>query len=342
MIEREIEVFRVGGAASRHIKPEHLAEVATFDCSANPVPLCFGHPKDDTPAAGTISKFRADGNSLFATVASMTDAAIEGVKSGAWLNRSMAFFDPTHEANPEPGKWRPRHVGLLGGSAPGIPGMGTLKKALAFAADGETLEILGDPADAMIYAAAPEEGTPVHVVFTAKEAPTMASTPTTLTPEQRDAEFTARENAVADRERKAAERVRNAFNASNNSAIDALVRETKVLPAEAENLKTAFAALDPEGEELTFGAGDKTSKATAVGAILAFMAGLPKRVPIDGQRSPSTQFDADPATPPSTFAAASASAGAITAKAEELMKTRPDLTFEAAVAEVSGGGNLPA
>lgn len=325
--EIEIEVFRVGGSASRGITPEHIAQVAAFDCEANPVPICFGHPKSDSPAAGTIAGLRAEGNSLFAKVNAFSEKAIEGIKSGEWINRSFAFFDPTHEANPTPGKWAPRHLGLLGGAAPGIPGMGSLQKALAFDAAEDTVTVDGDPAAAVVYG-----GKPTDVIFVSSEEP---STVPELTPEQiaqRDNEFDAREERLNERERAAAERLRNAFTASNNRAIDALVLGAQVLPSEADALKTAFAALDPEGEELTFGAGDKATKATAVDAILSFMAGLPKRVPISNSRlSPSDQFQAPDANDDSS---------SLTAKAQELIKNTPGLTFEAAIERVSGGGNV--
>lgn len=269
-----IEAFRIGGKASRGIKPEHLAEVVDDDFDANPRALCFGHPKDNTPAAGTISGAKLDGNSLLVEVASLTGDAIEGIKSGKWLNRSAAFFDPHHEANPRPGKWTLRHVGLLGASAPGIPNMPSLKQSLAFSAEGDDLdhlEVTGDPADAVIYAAPP---TPIHYVFDAKEQ-TMdpkEKTPEMLAFEARESEFSAR--------------MKRRFEAGNNSAIDALVREGKVLPAEAAGLKTAFNALDPEADEVEFTAGDKTVKQTAVDHLLAFMAGLGKRVPINERLSP--------------------------------------------------------
>lgn len=303
MKEQWIEAFRIGGAASRHIKPEHLAEVVDDDFEANPRALCFGHPKSDDPAAGTIAGAKVEGNSLMIKLGQLTDKAIDGIKSGAWLNRSAAFFDPSHEANPRPGKWTLRHVGLLGGSAPGIPNMTPLKTSLAFEADddGEILITTGDPADALVYAAA---ATPVHYVFDAKE-PSM----TEKTPEQLATEFKAREDALELREKQAAERIRNSFEAGNSSTVDALVEAGKVLPAEAADLKAVFNAFDPEGDELTFGAGDKATKATASARLGAFLtAALGKRVPVGGRQSPSEEFDAanEFTTPAALTAAATA------------------------------------
>lgn len=293
MAKRWIEAFRIGGKASRGIKPEHLAEVVDDDFGANPRALCFGHPKSDDPAAGTITGAKVEGNSLMVELGTMTSKAIEGIKSGEWLNRSAAFFDPHHEANPRPGKWTLRHVGLLGGAAPGIPNMAPLSKALAFSADGEdldNLEIIGDPADALVYAGAP---TPIHTIFDAKENPMERTADQIAADKLRDDEFAAREKRAEEREQAATKRIRTAFEAGNGSAIDALVLAGKVLPAEADALKLSFNAFDPEAEELTFGAGDKATKASAVSHILTFMAAaLPKRVPLGDRQSPSKEFGA--------------------------------------------------
>lgn len=289
-MDQEIEVFRADTRASRGITADRLASLATFDCEANPIGLCIGHPESNTPAHGTIAGFRLDGTKLYAKLKGIGSAIIDGVKAGELINRSMAFFHENDEANPTPGKLAPRHLGFLGASAPGIPGMEPLKKALAFAAeDTSALLIDGPPAQAWI-----EEPAGTSVIFTAKE-PAMSGTPTptptptpapSATPTADELAFKAREDAFA-------KRVRQQFEASNGATIDGLVREGKVLPAEAADLKIAFNALDPEGEELTFGAGDKTSKATAAGKLLAFMAGLPKRVPLGDQTSPKVPFEGD-------------------------------------------------
>ena len=310
---------RAGTPAARGITAEQLAEVATYECADKPVPLCFGHPTSDTPAAGGIGGFRAEGNRLFAKIASLTDKAIEGIKSGEWLDRSMAFFHPDHEANPRPGKWSPRHVGLLGGAAPGIPGMAPLRAALAFDADGG-LVAEGAPADAIVYAT--EQPTTTHTVFEAKEPTTM----TDKTPEE--LAFDARVADLAEREQRAAARIRTQFEAGNNAAIDNLVREGKVLPTEAADLKIAFNALDPEADELTFGAGDKTSKATAASKLLTFIAGLDKRVPL-GDRTAPTGDAGDGEKPKFTDPAAfNAAAKALAAE--------KGMTFDAAAAELAG------
>lgn len=325
MAKRWIEAFRVGGKASRGIKPEHLAEVVTDDFDANPRALCFGHPKNDDPAAGKITGAKVEGSSLMVEVDNLSPDAIEGIKSGKWLNRSAAFFDPHHEANPRPGKWSLRHVGLLGAAAPGIPGMGSLQKALAFDADGG-LVADGDPADALIFA---PKATDVHFIFESKEPDAMDPND----PNHPD-NIAKREQAQTKREQEFSARVKRQFDAGNSASIDALVAGGKVLPGEAEGLKTAFAAFDAEADELTFGAGDKETKATAASHLLAFMAAaLPKRVPVDeGSKSPPTEFGAKDAPTGDHHA----QARSLDSKARKLMADQPGLTFEAAIEQVAG------
>lgn len=326
MADIELEVFRGGDKASRGITAERLAALESFDCDAHPVPIVIGHPKSDSPAQGLIKGFRLEGAKLFAKLSNVSKKIVDGVRKGELINRSMAFFPEDHESNPTPGKLAPRHLGFLGGAAPGIPGMKPLAKALAFSADDDddSLVATAEPAEAIMFAADDDvEPTPVLTVFEAKEPTKM---PDVLTPEQIAANEAA-DKAIKDRETAFAARVRNQFEASNARTLDALVAEGKVLPAEVDGLRLAFNAFDPEAEELTFGAGDKATKATAVSHIFAFMAGaLPKRVPVDEERqSPTENFNAGdkPKTPEQ-----------ITAAAEKLVKDE-GLTFEAAVERVS-------
>jgi hypothetical protein len=319
----EIEVFRAGTRASRGITPEQIAEVAAFDCDANPIGVCFGHPKSDDPAAGTIQKFRADGHRLFATVKSFTQKAVDGIKSGEWINRSMAFFHPEDVANPTPGKWAPRHLGLLGASAPGIPGMGSLQKALAFAADGETLIVEGDPAAAWVEEPVVE---PTPVIFTAPEAQ----------PEPHVMEFTAEQIAENTRLKAEADKLKadrlafeaeqtTAFAAGNASIVSGLVAAGKVLPNEADKLKLVFNAFGRDPIEFS-----ATDKATPASALAAFLdTALPKRLPIGDRTSPSVEF-----TAPEAGSDWKAQADQIEAKARAKMATRPSLDFAAAVEEV--------
>lgn len=153
MADYEIEIFRAGQAASKGITADDVAAVASsYDPERNPAPVVMGHPEPghdhSAPAFGAISGLRADGDKLFGTIKNLAQTAIDGVKNSRILNRSAAFWHPDHPSNPTPGKLSFRHLGLLGGSPPAIPGM----EPLRFGAD-DQLEAPGNPGDPMIYAA---------------------------------------------------------------------------------------------------------------------------------------------------------------------------------------------
>lgn len=321
----ELEVFRADDRASRGISSADIADLASaYDAETSPAPAVIGHPKSDSPAKGIISAFRAEGNKLFATITNLKSDLIEGIKDGSFINRSMAFFGPDHEANPTPGKLAARHLGFLGGSAPGIPGMSPLKKAFSFNAEDE-LVIDEAPAEAIIFTAAP---TPVRTVK--EEVPEMAEK---KTDEEKAAEFKAAEDKIAE-DRKALEDERAEFaaqretsrKAANKGLVDALVTSGRVLPADRDDLEKVFNALDDA--ELEFSAEDKSFAANKLSDILGKG---PKLVDDKG----------DPISPTGekeTFEAGddhSAKANKITAAARDLMKENRALSFSAAVEKVT-------
>ncbi len=320
----EIEVFRADTKASRGITSADIAELATsYNADENPVPAVIGHPKSDSPAHGVIEAFRADGNKLFATIKDFSDELVDGFKKSKFLNRSMAFFGKDHEANPTPGKLAPRHLGFLGGSAPGIPGMSSLKKALSFSADEDMIVVDGAPAQAVLFEAEP---TPV---FTVQEE--RKKMPQEKTQAELDAEFAAREQKIKDyadalkaRETEFAAREAKAHKTACEARVDALVAGGKVMPANRDALALVFSALSTD--ELEFSAEDKGSAADKLAKILSEG---PALVDVSGkQLSPKDKFTASTGN-------VQKDADTITARARQLIKDEPGLTFEAAVERIS-------
>lgn len=294
----EIEVFRAGTPAANAagITAADLADVAAFDCAANPVPNVIGHPKTDSPAHGAIRGFRADGNVLFADVPddqAVFKPVLDGIRAKSILNRSMAFWGKWHKSNPTPGKIAPKHLGFLGGAAPGIAGMKPLAESFAFAAD-DSLEITGDPAEAVVFDAAP---TPVLTVTDdnqAGAAPAATQEPSVATEKEikdREDAIAAREKAAEDREKEFAAKAEEARNAANLSTVERLVADSKVLPADKDDLVAAFNAVDG-GELIAFASDDKKAKASPVSIIAGIMAKAGNVVPT-GEDPVSPQFTAD-------------------------------------------------
>lgn len=313
--EIEIEVFRADTRASRGLTAAHIAEVAEFDCDTHPVGGVIGHPKSDSPAVATVKKLRAEGNKLFATVGDFKDKLIEGIRDKSILNRSMAFFDPDHEANPTPGKWAPRHLGFLGAAAPGIPGMGKLADAFSFSAD-DDLVIEGDPAEALIFEAAPTPVRRIQEEASSMTAEEIAAEAKRLADER--AEFTAEQTAFAASRKTASEN-------ANRARVASLITAGRVLPADKDALEMVFNALGDD--ELTFSADDKGQAADKLAAII-----LKGPVLVDTTGKPISP------SAPKEFAAsgnASKDAKALTAAAKELMDKDKSLTFEAAIETVT-------
>lgn len=318
----EIEVFRADTKASRGITAADIAQVAEFDCDAHPVAGVIGHPKSESEADAEIVGFRAEGSTLFATIANWSDNLVDKIRKKKIINRSMAFFAPDHEANPTPGKWAPRHLGFLGASAPGIPGMSKLAKAFAFDAATDDLIVEGEPATAIIYAPAEKDPTPT---FTVKEEVKKMDE----TPEEKAARLEKEENQLkADRTAFAAEQ-KASRETANKSRVAALVKSGHVLPANQAALELVFNALGHD--ELEFSADDKGIAADKLAEIIG--AG-PQLVDADGKQiSPNsekkTEFEASGDNAKDT--------AQITAAANELCAKDKTLSFEAAVEKVMNG-----
>lgn len=304
MAEIEIEAFRADSPASRGITAAHIADAAAaFDPATQRVPVVMGHPGNDqdAPAFGEISGARADGDRLFVKIKNLAQAAVDGVKESRILNRSIAFWHPNHPSNPAPGKYSLRHLGLLGGAAPAIPGMAPLRFA---ADDGDVpghIVADGEPGAAVIYAApeAPaqlpsidEIAAAVAAKLTPAQTPTQQENFTVPTPEEleaREAELARKETAFAAREQEAAQRDKEAREAANTTFAADLVKAGK-FPAGLQGKLVQILNAMPT-EALTFAADDVAPPADGLKAIL-------------GAATPVIQFSTTtPAGDPPSFAA---------------------------------------
>jgi hypothetical protein len=77
------------------------------------VPLVAGHPKTDSPAFGWVSELRIEGDRLVSAFEDVVDNAKEWAKKKIFREVSIAL-------NPDGSL---RHVGMLGGAPPAIPGL---------------------------------------------------------------------------------------------------------------------------------------------------------------------------------------------------------------------------
>lgn len=112
-----------------HLSPAELAASATgYDPAVHEAPLVIGHPQHDTPAYGWVQSlaFSEDDPEfpgLYAQLAKVNPDAADMVASGAMGKISARFYTPTAKANPRPGIYYLRDVGLLGAQPPAIKGL---------------------------------------------------------------------------------------------------------------------------------------------------------------------------------------------------------------------------
>lgn len=125
-----IEVFRAGThtdskGTSCTFTTEDLDQMVA-NVSLGKPPAVLGHPKHDDPAFGW-AELKRDGESLFAKFDDVNPAFEEGVKTGAYRNRSVSVLKDAAAG------WRVRHIGWLGAAPPAIDGL----KPVSFSADDE-------------------------------------------------------------------------------------------------------------------------------------------------------------------------------------------------------------
>ena len=295
-----IEVFRPGtfkpmeGEPITYSAADLRAVADAYDPAVAPAPIVIGHPDIDTPAYGWVESFDydADQERLFANLHEIEPAFADLVKAGRFKKVSMAYFGPAQGHNPVPGTWYPKHLGFLGAAAPGVPGLKNARFAgdegasfeVAFSAAEEAASLFRTIRDLFIEKfgledadkalpswriewldkqddparyAAPDATTPKP----AEKEPDVANQPDPAFAE-READLTAREKRLADRE--AAQ-----THTDNAAFAEGLVQDGKLLAASKDKVIAILDAL-PGHASVSFAAGaDKLAPGAALKEVLA-------------------------------------------------------------------------
>jgi len=129
----QIEIFRPGKFTSMEgigvqISPADLQAIADAYDPASDAPVVVGHPDHDAPAYGWVKGLRYDaaGERLLADIGDLSPSFAAAVKAKNYKKISASLFEPNSPANPKPGQYYLRHIGFLGGAAPGVPGLKTV------------------------------------------------------------------------------------------------------------------------------------------------------------------------------------------------------------------------
>ncbi len=138
-----VEVFKAGSHVDSSGKPCTFTQADLDQMVSNhalgAAPAVLGHPKHDAPAYAWVGEYKRDGDTLFAKFKDINPAFEQGVKAGAYRNRSVSVY-PDKSCG-----WRVRHVGWLGAAPPAIDGLAPCEFAapdadcLEFAAPGYSL-----------------------------------------------------------------------------------------------------------------------------------------------------------------------------------------------------------
>ncbi len=99
------------------------ASAAAFNPARAKAPIVIGHPATDDPAQGWVAELQATERGLFATPTQVDPAFAQAARAGRWGTVSAKFYRPTDAANPVPGVWYLRHVGVLGAQSPALKGL---------------------------------------------------------------------------------------------------------------------------------------------------------------------------------------------------------------------------
>lgn len=363
-----LHVFRAGrhttasGEAIEFSQADLEAVVAGYDPALHQAPLVIGHPKADAPAYGQVTGFELRAGNLYALADQVHPEFAEGVNSGAYKQRSLAWYRPGDAANPKPGIWYPRHVGFLGAQPPAIKGL----EPVQFREGGESVEIefsecaaitnaglwrrlrewfIGqfglESADKIVPAwevgdlerGAQDELRQAHAEPTSIPAFSEPSNnqETHVTPEQAAALEAENAQLKADKaDRDARDKAAAAVTRRTEAVqfCEGLIQAGKLLPAEKD---TALALFDlaATSAPVEFGEGDGKTTEAPLTKFKALLEGLPKRVEfseVAGGNAPGAG-DANPV--------------AVAAKAVEFQeaeaKAGRQINIAQAVAHVQGG-----
>ncbi|MBS4015396.1 MAG: hypothetical protein KGZ86_03065 [Candidatus Latescibacteria bacterium] len=133
-----IKIFRAGTftASSGHaitISENDLAATAFhYNNSKHKAPIVLGHPENDLPAYGWVDRLRVSYGFMLAEVGNLADSLVQAVRDGRYKHVSASFHGPQAKANPAPGAWFLKHVGVLGAVPPAVKGLGPVSFAEGF------------------------------------------------------------------------------------------------------------------------------------------------------------------------------------------------------------------
>lgn len=132
-----MEIFRAGshmassGRLLNFTAYDLIASAHAYNHHADLVaPVVLGHPtpEADQQKGGRVNALAVSGSSLYA-LSEIEPWLVDAVRAGRYKKVSASFHTPDSPANPLPGVFFLRHVGMLGAQPPAIKGLRPLEFA---------------------------------------------------------------------------------------------------------------------------------------------------------------------------------------------------------------------
>lgn len=256
----KLEIFKPGkridsSGTERDITATELQKTArAYNTDLHEAPLVVGHPQSNDPAYGWVAGLAFADGSLHAVAQQVETQFSELVQAGRYKKVSASFYLPDAPTNPVPGTYYLRHVGFLGAQPPAVKG---LKPA----------EFSDDDPNVITF----EESIPMPP----EQKPSPSPTAT---------DFTEREAALAEQERKLKEREaaitaaeRKHRLATHASFAEGLVKEGKLLPNQKARVTALLAGL-PNDTVISFAEGDETKQQSPSDILKSLLSELPNQV----------------------------------------------------------------
>ena len=116
--------FTGEGGRQASFSADDLSAIAQgYNTALHEAPLVIGHPETDHPAYGWVRALSVDSGGLYADADQVDPQFAEMVRAGRFKKISVGLYGPRHPSNPTPGVWALRHVGFLGAQPPAVKGL---------------------------------------------------------------------------------------------------------------------------------------------------------------------------------------------------------------------------
>lgn len=259
------------------------ATVAAYDPALHEAPLVVGHPKHDLPAYGWVQSLKfSDGSDadlpagMYALPAQVNPDFADMVAAGAFKKISASFYAPDAPANPVPGVFYLRHVGLLGAQPPAIKGL----RNPSFADAEEGVVEFNECSDAPAATPTPQSP-PQESAVTEQEA--------ALLREQNE----AMRQRLAEMDAQHAAAFAEGINRDNTAFAEQLVAEARLLSTGTPVVVAMLNHLALASEPVEFGEGE--ARAPLAQALRQLLLAAPQRVEF-GEAATRARAAADAAT----------------------------------------------